>query len=348
MIMPPKNKFELSHGIPNGLYRHLVIQVMLLILSMNAFGTSSELFEFDASRFRLWVIFYGVLSLVCYLNMYLFVPKLFLKKRYLNYLSAIMTEVMVFLILIIFAQPDNEPESGVSGNLSFVLINLLASFLNIFIVILSTTTIMLFRYWIQENERVRKLDITTRKAEVELLKSQINPHFLFNTLNNANVLLKRSSDEASRILFKLEDLLTYQLEDCMREKVFLSDDIHFLTDYLNLEKIRRDCFDFTCHSAGNTGSVRIPPLLFIPFVENAVKYNPESGSCIAISFSVKEKTLLFTCENSKSGSYEKKEVGGLGLSNIRRRLELLYPHAYRLQIIERPKIFRIELSIENV
>lgn len=99
-----------------------------------------------------------------------------------------------------------------------------------------SAAISLFTHWLRYNLRIDKLESTTLQSELKFLKNQINPHFLFNMLNNANVLIKRNPEEASKVLFKLEDLLRYQINDSSRERVSLASDIRFLNDYLNLEK----------------------------------------------------------------------------------------------------------------
>ena len=167
-------------------------------------------------------------------------------------------------------------------------------------------------------------------------------------LNNANVLIKRNPEEASKVLFKLEDLLRYQINDSSRERVSLASDIRFLNDYLNLEKIRRDNFRLTMEQEGDIESIWIQPLLFIPFVENAVKhsFDSEHPSSVRISFKVDDNRLEFHCENSKpSVAVSKGKVGGIGLANIQRRLGLLYPDRYQLELKEDETRYSVILSI---
>ncbi|KAA3932477.1 histidine kinase, partial [Bacteroides ovatus] len=184
--------------------------------------------------------------------------------------------------------------------------------------------------------------------ELTFLKNQINPHFLFNMLNNANVLIKRNPEEASKVLFKLEDLLRYQINDSSRERVSLASDIRFLNDYLNLEKIRRDNFQFTLRQEGEVDSIWIQPLLFIPFVENAVKhsFDSEHSSYVHVFFKVEAHRLEFRCENSKPAvAVQQGKVGGIGLANIQRRLGLLYPEHYKLEQKEDENLYSVILSI---
>ena len=195
--------------------------------------------------------------------------------------------------------------------------------------------------------RIDKLESTTLQSELKFLKNQINPHFLFNMLNNANVLIKRNPEEASKVLFKLEDLLRYQINDSSRERGFLASDIRFLNDYLNLEKIRRDHFQFTVEQEGDIDSIWIQPLLFIPFVENAVKhsFDSEHPSSVHLSFKVEENRLEFRCENSTPAVAVSNKVGGIGLANIQRRLGLLYPDRYELEQIENENRYIVILCI---
>ena len=198
--------------------------------------------------------------------------------------------------------------------------------------------------------RINRLENATMQSELEHLKKQINPHFLFNMLNNAMVLLKTDSKEASTALLKFRDLLNYQLKVSSLEETLLSDDIQFLNNFLNLEKIRRDQFEFEIAVEGVTDGIYVPPLLFIPFVENAVKHNPESDeylSYVRIRFRLAADKLHFTCINSKPALPQPTEMqgGGLGLVNIKRRLSLLYPENHSLSIESQTDCFQVDLQI---
>ena len=203
----------------------------------------------------------------------------------------------------------------------------------------------------QEKIHAERLKSSQKDAEFKMLTSQINPHFLFNMLNNVYVLIKKGRDEAAEVLFKLEDLLRYQLNDSSQEKIQLNSEIHFMNDFLNLEKIRRDNFNYIISKEGDINKVWLPPLLFIPFVENAVKHNTDSenASFVHLSFIVQDNRLLFRCENSiplPEEEVKEPRIGGLGLKNIRRRLELLYPGRHSLEIIELKQSYTINLQLE--
>jgi LytS/YehU family sensor histidine kinase len=230
--------------------------------------------------------------------------------------------------------------------------NIIKAFLSFFFLfgsfLAASTAIKLFQRWIMDNFRIHELERNTMEAELEQLKNQITPHFLFNTLNNMNVLIQTEPEKASQTVMMLSDLLRYQLYDSTRAKVFLSSDIRFLTDFLNLEKIRRDKFEFTVATQGEINNLLLPPLLFIPFVENAVKHSQggKKTSCIHLKFTIIDGELGFICINSmpEKGS-EKEYVGGLGLANIRRRLDLLFGEKYQLNIHEKKNSYRVYLNI---
>lgn len=278
--------------------------------------------------------------------MYLLVPKFLLKNKYLKYglfvlLIIIITAIFSFSGQCIYSAEvrlDQKNENISLLTLSFVII----------ILISASSSIKFFQKWIVDKQKIHELETSKISTELEQLKNQINPHFLFNMLNNANVLTKKDPEKASQVLMKLSDLLRYQLYDSAREKVFLTSDIHFLEDFLNLEKVRRENFDFLISKEGDLNGVQIPPLLFISFVENAIKHNNDSAnsSYVNLFFEVRNNELFFKCINSKPVVKAVNNTGGLGLANIKRRLELLFPHSYDLRIDDYPETYCVTLSIK--
>ncbi len=224
----------------------------------------------------------------------------------------------------------------------------ISSLLNVGLFSLGVSTVILLRNWILFDQQIGELQTATLHAELNVLKSQINPHFLFNMLNNVNVLLKKDSRMAQTVVFRLEKLLRYQLEESGKDWVGLDPEISFLQDFLQLEKIRRDQFFYKIHSEEETAAITVPPLLFIPFVENAVKYSQDSEkpSYVSVQFRIEESRLLFYCYNTKPAREPRKtKTGGLGLTNIRRRLDLLYPDRYVLEIKEQAGSYEVRMEI---
>ncbi|MBD0725855.1 histidine kinase [Flavobacterium sp. L1I52] len=323
------------------LKRHLI---MIAFFVLAIFNTTPEYTEPTETISRIITVL--LFLMLIYTNMYFLVPKLLLKNQYIRY------GLSIFGLLIIanginyisqYVYTNEVRLEADKGN-----INVLPFSIVILVVVSASAAIKLFQQWMLDTKIINELENSKTLVELEQLKNQINPHFLFNMLNNTNVLIKKDPERASDVLMKLSDLLRYQLYDSTREKVLLTSDIHFLEDFLNLEKVRRDNFDFLISKEGNINGVQIPPLLFISFVENAVKHNNDSSklSFVNLYFSVQNNILLFRCVNSKPLLKAiKSNSGGLGLVNIKRRLELLFATSYTLKIKDETDTYTVELEI---
>jgi LytS/YehU family sensor histidine kinase len=152
---------------------------------------------------------------------------------------------------------------------------------------------------------------------------------------------------ASESILNLSDLLRYQLYDCSKEKVSLTGEIEYLQNYLDLDLLRKSNFSIKCNVEGNHTGINIPPLLFIPFVENAVKYSVsvDQDSFINIHFKITPNAIHFHIENSKRATPNTLHKGGLGLANVQRRLELLFPNKHELSINDKKDIFTVDLQL---
>ncbi|HEY0244917.1 MAG TPA: histidine kinase [Mucilaginibacter sp.] len=326
------------------LYRHLI----LIVFIGATFYNGKDIFTEPANTYSK-IAFFSLLLFLFYLNMYWLIPKLLFKDRYLEYFLWVLILFGVAFILLIttkhfvrsYVRPLYKEEVQNTNILVF-------SFLFV-ILMAASSAVKFFQRWILDSQRIAELESITMHAELEQLKKQINPHFLFNTLNNANVLIQKDAETASQVLMKLSDLLRYQLYDSARNKVLLTAEIHFLEDFLSLEKIRRDDFEFTVFKAGDLNGIQVVPLLFIIFVENAVKHNmdAEKHSYIDLFFNMEDNQLYFRCVNSKPEvEMVNNDKGGLGLSNVKRRLELLYPGKYSLDIRNERNTFSLYLAIK--
>jgi two-component system LytT family sensor kinase len=204
------------------------------------------------------------------------------------------------------------------------------------------------------NELVRnKLEAYQLSTEIKFLKSQINPHFLFNTLNNLfSMAQAKGNDDLADGISKLSDMMRYMLYDSNAGSVPLKKEIAYLEDCITLNKLRyavneiKVTFEYPVQS----GSVAIAPMLFIPFVENAFKHGISIGhtSLIDIAIIVSGQKLIFTCVNMKYSAIKKieDEKSGIGLENVKRRLDLLYPRKHHLQISEDDGKYIVKLEID--
>ena len=213
-----------------------------------------------------------------------------------------------------------------------------------------------YRKLIEKNDIIKQKQIAEIKlndAKLKLLQGQIHPHFLFNMLNNLYGLVKESADESRNVIVKLSDLLDYMLYKCDKSEVLLADEIQFIKNYIELERIRHDeNFNVTINSADFIDDLKIAPLVLFPFVENAFKHgfhNP-TESFVIIDFHIKDQQLNFNIENSISkvinDKYLKQEGKGIGLKNSKERLELIYKDKYRLDIEEDVRRFSVKLVID--
>ncbi|MGB4844061.1 MAG: histidine kinase [Ferruginibacter sp.] len=330
--------------------RHTLFFILGLILAFKGdWGANDSRSEkvMDATLLVDLLNFLFIMSMI-YLLLLVFIPKLlFRSKVFLFFVSFICINTLIYFFVwftdFYFLNPLI-PERIYHIELSFLDFIQLAAVCSVLLG--AVVGLKVFKKWITDVQQMNELQQNNLKAELEQLKSQVNPHFLFNTLNNLLVLTKTDPEKATQVLHGLSDLLRYQLYDSSREKISLSKDIAFLQNYLSLEKIRKNDFDFTIQTEGKTDNLSLPPFLFIPFVENAVKHGASTvgHSYLTINFSIKDKQLHFQSINSKP-PVKPKTIGGLGLINIKRRLELLYPGNHTLQITDNTDQFIVNLII---
>jgi LytS/YehU family sensor histidine kinase len=190
------------------------------------------------------------------------------------------------------------------------------------------------------------------EAELKLLQSQVNPHFLFNTLNNIYAQNLIHQEEASDMILQLADLMRYQIKSAKKNDVNIHDEVEFLENYIALEKKRltdKTQVHFSFEKQDDT-PLSIPPMLFIPFVENAFKYGigTEGGNFIKIHLAVKTHEILFEIENSIPTRKQSVKSTKMGLDNIKKRLDLLFPDKYKLDIKTEIQVYSVHLNIRHI
>jgi two-component system, LytTR family, sensor kinase len=200
--------------------------------------------------------------------------------------------------------------------------------------------IFLLGKWMEQQHVSEKLMKEKLAAQLELLKSQVQPHFIFNTLNNIYMLSLKGSPQTSDMIYRLSALLSYMLYDAKEETISIDKEVDYIKNYINLEKIRYgERLDVQLNVYNNVKGVRVPPLLVLPLVENAFKHGVSrslTDSWVHIDISLKNKSLIFKIENSISE--EKVDTNGfgngLGLENLKQRLEILYPDSFELKTMQ--------------
>ncbi len=208
-----------------------------------------------------------------------------------------------------------------------------------------------FITWFNEIKLKEALKEKTYEMEMALIKSQLDPHLLFNTINNIDALILKDVVAASDYLNKLSDIMRFMLYETKPEKILLSKEIEYIEKYIALQKIRtanREYVHFTI--TGNIGSKQIAPMTFIPFIENAFKHtnNKKLENAISISITVKAQKILFTCENKfDSKPSVQRSDGGLGSQLIQKRLNLIYADKHTLEVNNTEDLYSVNLLIIN-
>ncbi|MCX8534179.1 sensor histidine kinase [Chryseobacterium luquanense] len=213
--------------------------------------------------------------------------------------------------------------------------------------------IMIIGYAIQHFllriKKERQIQTQQTVAELTLLKSQISPHFLFNVLNSLYSLSLKKSDETPNVILKLSDILRYSLYEAQEKEISISQEIHILNTYIDIERLRLpESASMTFLHDTINESVKIAPMLLLPLIENAFKHGTDSTighSYINASLIGNDNRLIFTCENNFKES-ARKEVGGIGIENIRKRLQLIYPLRHQFKIEKNSELFKISLEIK--
>lgn len=296
---------------------------------------------------------YGLLATMIFKAVYFYLISYFFsglifEKKYLKFFGLTLFSIVLFLLfekLILLLICDKLCFSryliiGIGLYLFFAAASIIYSFLV---------------QWRKDQNIKRDLLEQKKTAELNLLRSQINPHFLFNSLNNLLSIAERENQkDVSNGISQLSELLRFMLYESSSETILLDKEIEFIHNYISLNKLRfdrTDSIEISFEVKSDTGNIKIYPALLIPFVENAFKHgiNIYEKSYIKIKLEVENKTLNFHVENSlhvhDSSNELETNSSGIGLTNVRRRLEILYPNMHILKIYEPKEMFAINLEI---
>lgn len=316
--------------------RHGLLIAVLLVISFNIVFTPYEYLIAELG-YRMYLFVFCMLlvySSVAYFNLYYLLPRYLLTKRYTSYVVFLSISVIgallaqMFQEYIIFSRWIQVRTGQQSFFSMIMLIDYISAFMLTVLCMAGGSMTILLRLWMMNSRRIAQLEKTHILSKVEQLKEQVSPSLLFKTLNRSGHTVLTDPAGASRMLMKLSQLLRYQLYDCKREKVLLSSEITFLTNYLILEKSDSMQFDYTLSSAGEVDCALVPPLLFIPFVQYAVEkiYSRDTSFVFMnIRLEANAGNVLFTC--SCPGM---EHFSGERLERIRHRLNLQYGVHYKL------------------
>ncbi len=331
----------------------LIIGVIVLLIIAVAFPSLITLIMGQnvssiSHTIKVTLLFYILpLTMVFLINYFILVPYIYDKKhRYIFWLLNILS-IGSLNYPILFFNPSSLPKAVQEGFYSYMVILVLINFI---IVALAIG----LRYIIRQNkiqERLKEEKHKSTEAELNWLKNQINPHFLFNTLNNISGLTYIDVDAAQEKIAQLSDLLRYALYQSNDKKVTLTSEIEFMHNYIDLMKLR--CNEMTRIEVDmtiNDKNKLIAPLLFISPIENAFKHGTSSSkeSFIKISLRDEKNSIVFICDNSNLPKDDKERSGsGIGIENMKRRLELIYPDKYTYEQNIVNNIYHVKITIKD-
>jgi len=296
------------------------------------------------------VVFFMILV---YFNVLVLVPRYLSKNRIAIYL----TYLLSWVLLVTFARVVFEywlywGFQSLQNRLIYG-DQIIYFFLHLFIAIASTLFVISIE-WVRSEREKHEMRTEQIQTELKFLKSQINPHFLFNILNSLYALTLKKSDMAPTMVIKLSEMMRYMLYECNEKQVPLEKEINYLRNYLDLERLRiGNKMDIELNLHGSLDDKFIAPLIFINFVENAFKHGGisarKSKGHVKLDITVDDRIIHFVLENSKRMRMPEnkslKPSGGIGLKNVRERLNLVYPNNYTINIREDEQIYSVELTL---
>jgi sensor histidine kinase YesM len=291
--------------------------------------------------------------LAVYFTIYFIIPHLLIKKRYLLFSIVLAVSAAGIILLaryinFIFVYPWVYPESYQKfGYWNFV--SIMNNVFGVYSVVSVAAAIKLFKYWFRTQRQKSNLEKQNLESELALLRVQINPHFLFNTLNNIDSLVQSNSEKASNALIKLSDIMRYMLYDADNDFVPLENEIEYIKSYISLQQIRQKSSDYTSMEISCKGDgLLIAPMLLVPFIENAYKHGSKDYKYpgIVIRISCNQGILSLYVMNYFDEAGQKDASQGIGLQNVNRRLELIYPGKYQLDIEVKKQIYIANLNID--
>jgi sensor histidine kinase YesM len=297
-------------------------------------------------------VFIDVFCVGAFYISYFFVTNLLLKRKTLLFIVVFIIFVAVYSFIIISIYHPLIYKLIVIKNVIPYAWWYLSMFSYNFVYALWGTMFRFTIDWFKTKQKQKELEKQNISSELALLRSQINPHFLFNTLNNINSFVEREPEKASYGIVKLSEIMRYMLNQANTDKIPLDYEINYIKSYIDLQKLRvkdANYVSFAVHGA--TSDINIPPMLLMPFVENAFKHGKKHDVSpgIIIDLKIDNANLEFEVSNYIMPKYENAETeGGFGLKNILRRLELIYNDSYKLDIKNDNEMFVITLKIHNL
>ncbi len=339
----------------------LFCSVVIAFVSVNQEGGRKALQFFHPY----FIQFYFIFPVIFYCNRYILIPFFFAKKQYVFYFLSF----AVFFMIVFWLRPfddlmqmhmNENPPGPPPGRMIFDEHQPpprgdrnrfdIMSIILLLLVWLFSSAMFVFRQWRSSEERALHAEADKANAELSFLKAQVNPHFLFNTLNNIYSLAVNKSEHTAASIMKLSNIMRYITDDAKENLVSLSHEIEFMSDYIDLQRMRlgkQTEVDFRV--TGNAQQLQIAPLLLMSFVENAFKYGVSNheASTISIELKTDAKTIYFETKNKLFDTKKPIERTGIGQTNALQRLQRLYPGKHAIEFNSADGFYTVQLTLQT-
>lgn len=326
---------------------HILFWIGYLLVSLAVLWGTYDLLD------TLYRVFAGMLvnAFLIYINLYWVFPSFFIKGKYILHYLIMAILVLTTAWLRVWFDIQYMPQSPILA-IEYGTVAHFASRVIVSIMVVSLSSS--FKYmedYIEAKQTEQELKTQRLEAELKLLKNQVNPHFLFNSLNNLYSLTRIHGKEAAPLLLKLSAMMRYMIYESNEEQVPLNKEIDYLRNYIDLQQIKtEEPQNISLTINGSTDGVQVAPMLFIPFLENSIKHgnlHQAGPGFVKATINVTDKQLLFEVSNTIHQGGQRDDVGGIGLENVQKRLALIYPKKHQLETFEKDGVFYVSLKLDR-
>jgi two-component system, LytTR family, sensor kinase len=291
-----------------------------------------------------------LLAAICYTNIYFLFNRFFKKDRYLLYIST------VAILLLIYTLFQNAFDMWMSSRITLngvtrsFFFNTYYNFSIGIFYLAFTLSLDLSKRWYKQQVLLHKMETEKLSSELAYLKAQLNPHFLFNSINTIYFQIDPSNHAARESLQKFSNMLRYQLYECNEDAIPIEKEVSYLESYIDLQRLRKtDQYAISFNNHDNIRDFKIAPLLLLPFIENAFKHissRTDMKNTIEVNLYRQNGSFTFSVLNSTEPVNERNSAHGIGLKNVQRRLDLLYADRYKLNIDRQESMYFVELELK--
>lgn len=291
------------------------------------------------------------MMVICYLNYFLFLPRFLKRRNIVRYILEFLPLLILFSYLIVRGKQSLLAVYGIKVDFLYSTRFYITFTLNTLFLVVFIGLLKFVEDWFELEARRNELENERLNSELRFLRTQIHPHFLFNTLNNLYYLAYTQSPNTTEVIARLSQMMRYMIHDSNHSRVPLEKEIEYIENYIKLEQLRLDeHIPIELKVTGDLSGKTIAPLILMTFLENAFKHgvsNATGQSWIKAAIEIEGDQLSYRVMNSKIPESSKnfKEASGIGLKNVRRRLELSYPEQYQLTINEEDTQFSVFLEL---